>query len=207
MLRRISICGVYFLSASLLTVNATAAVQKPVLAKPNRILKSAGVVTGGESGPGLALMDFRRSSSPKNKLERIVLDFGAADMTEKKGLIGYYHAELQDNPARLILELPQTYTSRLDDKAIRQRLRDSLYVREAFVEFDRNLQSLTMVFQLREPVQLKVTPVRDPRAAGKIVLDFMPVAKTLPSPKAGAVVPAKAKAAAGSKQSDSKVRR
>lgn len=141
---------------------------------PVRILNGEGVAMGGSSGQSLSLMDFRRSSSKKNNQERFVLDFGGADLKEAKGLVGYYHVELQDNPARLILELPQTFASRLSEKDILKRLQDSRYVRQALVQFDRNLQSLTLVFQLKQPVQIRVARVANPESTGKLVIDLLP---------------------------------
>lgn len=157
--------------------SAFAAIPKAQVT-PARILNGAGVAMGGTSGPALALMDFRRSVSKKNNVERFVLDFGSADLKETKGLVGYYHAELQDNPSRFILELPQTFATRLPEKEILKRLQNSLYVRQAKVDFDRNLQSMTLIFQLKQNVQAKVVRVDNPATTGKIVIDFRPEVRT-----------------------------
>ncbi|MBX3016762.1 MAG: hypothetical protein KF767_02645 [Bdellovibrionaceae bacterium] len=152
---------------------ASAAIPKAQV-NPSRILIGNSSTQGGKSGQALALMDVRHSASKSGKMERVVLDFGSSDLKDAKGLVGYYHAELQQNPARLVLELPQTYASRLPEKEILKRLQKSNYVRSAQVGFDRNLQSLTMVFQLKQPVQARVARVTNPESTGKIVIDFAP---------------------------------
>lgn len=152
---------------------AMAAIPKAQVS-PTRILIGNASTQGGKSGQALSLMDVRHSASKNGKMERVVLDFGSSDLKEAKGLVGYYHAELQENPARLVLELPQTYSSRLQEKEILKRLQKSNYVRSAQIGFDRNLQSLTMVFQLKQPVQARVARVTNPESSGKIVIDLAP---------------------------------
>lgn len=152
-------------------VVAVAAIPKAQVS-PTRILVGSGVAQGGKSGMALALMDFRHSASKNGKMERLVLDFGSADLKEAKGLVGYYHAELQENPSRLVLELPQTYASRLPEKEILKRLQKSNFVRGAQIGFDRNLQSMTMVFQFKGPVQARVARIASPDTTGKIVIDL-----------------------------------
>jgi hypothetical protein len=154
-------------------VSSQAAIPKANVT-PARILHSSGVAMGGKAGGALSLMDFRRSTSPKSKMERFVLDFGGADMKEAKGLVGYYHAELQENPSRLVLELPQTFASLLPEKEILKRLEKSLYVKRAQIGFDRNLQSMTLIFELKRPVQARVARVDNPETSGKIVIDLLP---------------------------------
>lgn len=150
---------------------AVAAIPKAQVA-PTRILIGNSSTQGGKSGQALSLMDVRHSASKNGKMERLVLDFGSSDLKEAKGLVGYYHAELQENPARLVLELPQTYASRLPEKEILKRLQKSAYVRTAQIGFDRNLQSMTMVFQFKKPVQARVARVSNPESSGKIVIDL-----------------------------------
>lgn len=152
---------------------AVAAVPKAQVV-PSRILHGEGMAQGGRSGIALSLMDVRHSRSKTGRMERLVLDFGSADLREAKGLVGYYHAELQENPARLILELPQTYASRLPEKEILKRLRKSAAIRSAQIDMDRNLQSMTMIFEFNSPMQARVSRVADPSTTGKIVIDLLP---------------------------------
>lgn len=200
--------GTFLVTSFIGFATVVAAVPKAGLMKPVPILRGSGVTTGGESGTSLSLMDVRRSSSTKTKLERIVMDFGGSDMKPSKGFVGYYHAELQDNPARLILELPQTYTSRLPEKEIMSRLKDSMYIRKSSIQFDQSVQSMTMIFELSHPIQLKVTPVKNPNFSGKIVIDMMPLlAAPLPAASVSAKkASAKAETKAGSK-TNKRVRR
>lgn len=164
------------LALTLLTLSFRAAAAIPkVEVRPSPILKGAGVVMGGKAGPVLALMDIRRSESKKSKTERLVLDFGSGNLKPVNGQVGYYHAELQTQPARLILELPQTMGSALSEEQILSRFKKSLYVEKALVQFDRNLQSMTMVLQLKKAIQVRVTPVKNAKAPGKLVVDMMPL--------------------------------
>lgn len=170
---KISICVT--ITCLLLSVAVAAALPKAG-ALPRPILNRSGVLMGGQAGENLALLDLRRSDSKTKKMERIVLEFGSADLKERKGLVGYYHAELQDQPARLVLDLPQTYASRLPEKEILNRLKNSLFIREAMIQFDRSSQSMSFVFHLKQPVQLRVSRVDNPEYLGKLVLDMAPEA-------------------------------
>lgn len=157
------------------TANTVQAAVPKAEFKPAPILKGEGVLMGGKAGPTLALMDLRRSASAKLKKERVVMDFGGGNLKPANGLVGFFHAELQKKPSRLILELPQTYGSSLSEAQIQSRFKDSLYVKKAMVQFDRNLQSMTMVLELKSPMQVKVSPIRSRKGPGKLVVDIKPL--------------------------------
>ncbi len=60
-----------------------------------KILSGEGATFGGISGSGFTLMDLRRSSDDKKKIERLVIDVGDANGVALKGWPGYYYAELK----------------------------------------------------------------------------------------------------------------
>lgn len=160
----------------LLSSVAYSAIPKTYV-QPSPIIKGRGSMAGGEAGQMLGLVDLRHSSSKKNKAERLVLDFGRSDLKPLHGVVGYYHAELSTNPPRLVLELPLTIGSNVTEEQINRRIQGSLHIKKATMSFDRTAQSTILVFQLRSPVELRVSRAQNPKAPGKLALDFMPLRK------------------------------
>lgn len=142
--------------------------------KPTSIIRGIGAVSGGQTGSSMALMDFRRTASKKKSIERLVMDFGGADLKAKPGMAGYYHVELSYKPNRLVIELPQILASQLTEAEIVKRVKGSDFIENGILNFDRTAQTMQVVFQLKKAVNVKVLQVRNPKAVGKLVLDITP---------------------------------
>ncbi len=167
-----SIAGL--LVSLLIPLTMFGAVQKPTL-KPSPILKGAGTLTGGQAGQTLGITDFRHFNQPKSTAERIIIDFGKSNLQALNGVVGYYHAELQQSPSRLAVELPLTLGSKVSEKDVVQRLSRSRSIKKAMISFDRTSQSTNLVLQFKTPMMVRVSRVEDPKAPGKLVMDLMPL--------------------------------
>lgn len=156
---------------------AQAALPRNSYIKPSAILKGSGTLTGGQAGQTLGLLNIQSSGSKKTKAERITFEFGKADLQPLKGVVGYYHVELYQNPPRLAVELPLTLGSKVSEKELAKKLAQSLHVKKAVMTFDRTSQSTSLLFQLKRPVMIRLTRVENPKVTGQLVLDIMPLKK------------------------------
>ncbi len=141
---------------------------------PSSIIRGVGAISGGQTGSNMSLMDLRRTASQKSKIERLVMDFGGADMKSKKGVAGYYHVEVSYNPKRLVIDLPQILASQLTEAEILKRLKGSAYIESAMLNFDRTAQTMQLILQLKKAVNVRVLQVKNPKVVGKLVLDMSP---------------------------------
>lgn len=161
----------------ILSQAALAALPKASYVKPSAILKGTGTLAGGQAGELLGLLNVTNFHSPKSKAERITLDFGRSDLQPLKGVVGYYHVELSSNPPRLAVELPLTLGSKLTEKELTARFAQSLNIKKTMITFDRTAQSTSLLFQLKQPMMIRLTRVENPKATGQLVLDLMPLKK------------------------------
>lgn len=155
-------------------VSSWGAVQKPTL-KPSPILKGSGTLTGGQAGQTLGLTDIRHFNQPKSTAERLILDFGKSNLQPLNGIVGYYHAELQQSPPRLAVELPLTLGSKISEKEVIQRMAKSRSIKKVLLSFDRTSQSTNLILQFKTPMMIRMSRVEDPKSPGKLVVDLMPM--------------------------------
>lgn len=166
----------------LIPMTSRGAVQKPTL-KPSQVLKGAGTLAGGQAGQTLGLTDIRHFNQPKSTAERIVLDFGKSNLQPLNGVVGYYHAELQQSPPRLAVELPLTLGSKISEKEVEKRLAQSRSIKKVLLTFDRTSQSTNLILQFKQPMMVRMSRLEDPKAPGKLVVDLMPMAAQAAKPK------------------------
>ncbi len=141
----------------------------PVVGK---ILINEGEATGGVAGTGFSLMDLRRTSDAKKRLERIVIDFGDMQGNPQKGLPAYFHAELKKNPSRLVLDFNQTPNSRLDDGRLANRFKGSLFVKKTSMILDPEDKALNLTLDLKPGTIARVFQVKGEKTTAKVVIDL-----------------------------------
>ncbi|MBK9323945.1 MAG: hypothetical protein IPM97_13550 [Bdellovibrionaceae bacterium] len=139
---------------------------------PGRILVNEGQAMGGIAGSGFSLMDLRRSSDAKKRVERVVIDIGDMQGQTLKGLPGYFHAELKKNPSKLILDFDQTPVSRLDEGRLKDRFKGSLFVRKTSMILDPEDKALNLTFDLKPGTIARVFQVKGEKGTSKVVVDF-----------------------------------
>lgn len=143
---------------------------KPAAVKPARILDGSGAATGGLAGTGFSLTNV--TLAKVSGKERVVLDLGDMNGAPMKGLPGYYHVELQDNPRRVIIDLAQTPNVFIDEKSIKARLKDSKLISSASVLIDPADQTLSLILDLRHKAKAQVYQVPGKKGPGRVVVDL-----------------------------------
>ncbi|MNJ99745.1 hypothetical protein D3C87_175260 [compost metagenome] len=160
--------------AFLLVTQAHAAVPaKKTKPQVNKILKGDSVVIGGLAGSGFTLMDVRKTSDAKKKIERIVIDVGDNRGMPMKGLPGYYHAEMQKNPHRLVLDFAQMPNTRIDEMAISNRLKSSMAVKRSAMSLDPIENTLNLTLDLKPNTRARVYQVAGSKTTSKVVIDLI----------------------------------
>jgi len=162
-----------FILTLLATSLLQAAVPKLSPQNPKQLLNSSSVSIGGEASTLFSILDVRRSTDVKKKVERVVIDMGDLEGRPVKGEVGFYHAELQQNPPRLILDIAQTPKSKLNTDIIQQRLQKSITIEKSTVMLDPVTNNMNMVIDLKPGTKARVFPVKGVKQTSKIVIDLV----------------------------------
>lgn len=139
---------------------------------PSKILQGSGSIVGGVAGTGFSLLDLRKSQNLKEKVERIVFDVGDLRGRTQKGLPGYYHVQMLQNPNRLVIDFSQMPASKINAKEIQKRLASSMFVKSTELALDPIDQSLNLVFFLKNKPKAKVFQVAGKKSTSKVVVDL-----------------------------------
>lgn len=162
------------LIATLIGVSATAAVPaKSAGPGLSKLLVGEGITFGGIAGAGFTLKDFRRTADVKKKIERIVMDVGDRNGADIRGWPGYYHIELKKNPRQLIIDFAQMPNSRINQKAIALKMKNSMAVSKTSMSLDPVDGSLNLTMDLKTNAKVKVYQVAGKKSTSKVVVDLI----------------------------------
>lgn len=154
-----------------------AAVPKLTPAAPKQLLnKPVGgsiEMMGGTAGSLFTILDVRKSSDLKKKVERVVIDLGDQRGRALKGDVSFYHAELQSDPPRLILDIAQTPQSKLSFEEVQKRLSKSITIRKSTVMMDPVTNNTNISIDLQPGTKARVFPVKGVKDSSKIVIDLI----------------------------------
>lgn len=159
----------------LMALSSWAAVpaQKTKPTPAAKILEGEGRTFGGLAGTGFTLMDVRRTSDAKKKIERIVIDIGDMNGGIMRGWPGYYFAELKKNPHRLVIDFAQMPNARIDQMQIANRMKESLAVKKTAMSLDPIDSSLNLTLDLKPNTKVRVYQVAGKKTTSKVVLDLI----------------------------------
>jgi hypothetical protein len=132
-----------------------------------------GTLRGGQFNGFYSLVDLRSSYSSKLKIERLVIDFGEANFDKLVGPVGYYQVEVKQNPPRLILNFPKALNTKFEARDLAAKLRNSPYIKNARIDFDRISQAMYLTMDLKKPVIVRAIPVEGKRDSAKLVVDLI----------------------------------
>jgi hypothetical protein len=138
--------------------------------QPSNVQKSTLSLVGGSAGLGFSLLDIRSTHS-KNK-ERVVIDIGGMKGSSLKGRPGYFHAQVLENPHRLVIDFAQMPASKIDIKTLNKKLSQSLGIKSSQMSLDPVDQTLSLVFELKNKPQVKVYQVAGVKSTSKVVVDL-----------------------------------
>lgn len=138
----------------------------------NSILKFQGALSGGQAGNGFSLLKLDKVFFQNLNSERWIVDVGNLKGKENKGLPGYYHVQLQKNPPQVIINFNQMPVSLVDEHQLSKFIKDSIYVRNGRLLSDPTDKTLTLILDLKKPLQLKVLQIKGQKKTSKLVLDM-----------------------------------
>lgn len=161
------------LTALFLTLPAMAAipVNKPAVTATPKILAGTGSTYGGLAGNGFTLIDLRRTAD--KKIERLVIDIGDKNGNVMRGWPGYYHAELKNNPQRLVLDFSQMPETRLDQTMLNSRLKGSIAIHKAVMSLEPVDNVLNLTMDLKKNTKVRVYQVMGKKSTAKVVVDLI----------------------------------
>lgn len=125
---------------------------------------------GGVAGPGFSLINMHKISNKSGKSERLIFSIGNQEGQGITGAPGYFNVQNQNK--RITLDFAQMPTSKLNEKAIRQILKDSKFVREVRVLQDPVDRTLTLILDTNQPVKIKTLQVKGQKQTARVVLDI-----------------------------------
>jgi hypothetical protein len=145
--------------------------RKMVLAEKKNAYMKNGVFFGGEGGRGFSLTDMRHKYSPKDGIERIVLEMG-----DEKGLptqqLGYFQVSVNKELKRVDIDLQQMRGAKIDQKKIETLFAKSPIVKTAKINYDPEDQGIIIQLQLVATADVEVFKVPSAGKAGRIVVDM-----------------------------------
>lgn len=145
---------------------------KQALPKKVEAYIDEGVVIGGRSGKTFSLLNVRRDLSPKLGMERVILDMGDGSGRPLKGSVNYFHASIEKNPPRVVLDLAQTVRSGVTDVRLREIFKKSPYVKKVDITADPEDSTASLVLVLKEPMDVEVFEMLSDIKASRIVIDL-----------------------------------
>lgn len=152
-------------------ISAQAAIPvKKMVGPPQKILSGQNAVTGGAAGSGFSLTNVTLAKTPGK--ERVILDVGDLQGMPHRGFPAYYHAELRENPRRLILDFAQMPNVLVDEKALHAKLRGSTAISNSTILIDPTDQTLSLVLDLRKNVKAEVFQVAGKKGTSRVVVDL-----------------------------------
>lgn len=144
---------------------------KTAVPVPTKIIAGHGAVTGGVAGSGFSLTNVTLAATPKK--ERVVIDIGDLKGQPLRGYPGYYHAELQDHPNRLIVDFAQTPTVLVNEKTLAAKFKGSKMISRSSILIDPTDQTLSLVLDFRRPVKAQVFQVAGKKGTSRVVVDLL----------------------------------
>lgn len=138
--------------------------------RPQKILSGSAAVTGGVAGAGFSIQNITWAKLAQK--ERLIIDMGDLAGKDIKGLPGYYHAELQANPPRLILDFSQTPNSLLEESDVRAKLKASQKVSSSKLLLDPTDQTMSLILDLKKGTKAQIFQVKGQKGTGRVVVDL-----------------------------------
>lgn len=161
-----------FLFVSLVVSISTMAAIPTASQGAKNILKYQGALNGGVAGTGFSLLKMSKMALAQNNLERWVIDIGDIKGRVNKGVPGFYHVQLTQNPAQLVIDFSQMPVAVFTDAELTKMVQSSVFMSKGRLLSDPTDKTLTMIFDLKKPAQVKVMQVLGKKETSKLVLDL-----------------------------------
>jgi hypothetical protein len=159
-----------FVSSFLGIGHAALPPQKPAKMEDFQVVQRQ---IGGQAGSGFSLLNMQKIQAKNGVAERLVFDVGTKEGQQLKGLPGYFNAQNQVGPNRIVIDFSQMIGSKVDEKFIRGILKDSKLVKSVKITEDPEDKTLSMTLDLNAPVKMKTMQVAGKNQTAKVVLDII----------------------------------
>jgi hypothetical protein len=160
------------LSIVLFSFAASGAIPPPEKSGPERF-QTVQRQIGGKAGAGFSLLDLQKIQSKNGKVERLIFAVGTKDGKFLKGLPGYFNAQNQIRPNRVVIDFSQMMESKVNENFMKKILKDSKMVKDVKITSDPQDKTLTMTLDLNTRVKLKTLQVSGKKQTAKIVIDII----------------------------------
>ena len=128
---------------------------------------------GGQAGAGFSLLNLQKIQAKNGKAERLVFEVGTKEGQILKGLPGYFNAQNQIRPNRIVLDFSQMLESKVNEKFIKGILKDSKLIKSVKVSSDPQDKTLSMTLDLNSAVKMKTVQVPGKKQTAKVVVDII----------------------------------
>lgn len=139
--------------------HSEAALQKinPVAPYKSGKFLSQGVFIGGKVGADVSLINIKRKPSRDGRKERVLIEMGNKEglpLTHNKE-IGYFHAQIQELPYRLIIDFSQMEKSSLNEDYVSNLFKNSLFIKNISLTSDPENNSTNLTFIFNSPIKIE----------------------------------------------------
>lgn len=165
----ICLCGIFSIGAQ------GASVYKKALDKKLNAYLDEGVIVGGRAGTGYSLLNARRDLSDKMGVERLILELGDIEGHPLRSQAGFFHASVEKNPPRVVIDLSQLSRSAVSEARLREIFKKSPNVKNVELTSDPEDRSATLVLHLKNSVALEAFELPANGKASRLVFDLKKV--------------------------------
>lgn len=150
-----------------LPIFAVAAVKSPKF-EINNLGKffEQGLAIGGEAGRAFSITGISKKAENNKVLsESILINIGDGFGNKLIGNVGFFQVAVDNNPARIVIDLTQMHLTKVDEQKLAAIFRDSGFIKSTDMTMDPEDFSTNLTLLLKKPVRVKVT---SPEKQGQI---------------------------------------
>jgi hypothetical protein len=134
-----------------------------------------GVFTGGVLKGTVSLLGIRRILSQNTGIDRWIIDLGDAVGAPLAERPSYFHIAVDREQKRVVIDLQNVASSKLDEDQIRAILKQSPYVRGADLRVDGAKRMTHLTVFLKQEVEVEAFELPAKEKGGRIAMDVRPV--------------------------------
>jgi hypothetical protein len=131
-----------------------------------------GTIIGGDTGSAFTLINARRIYSPKDNIERLLLELGDDHGRPLLNKISYFQVSIEKGRPRVVIELSQMLASSVDEAQLRKIFASSPNVEKVKINYDPIDTALSIQLYLKRNVQLEAFKLPSATKASRIAIDL-----------------------------------
>lgn len=147
-------------------------IQQSAFEKKNKYTER-GVFIGGYDRGLQFLLGMRKNFDKESKVERVVLEM-APQGRLKTERPGFFHISVQKNPQRIIVDLQNVSSSKVDEDKLKKLFKTSEYLGELKIYDDHFTKNLTLEIPLKSQAKVEVFELAGVGQPGRLVIDVKP---------------------------------